>query len=343
MPEGEGSTSGFEFTGSGAEYFRIWIVNLLLTILTLGIYSAWAKVRREQYFHRNTLLAGSGFDYLGQPLAILKGRLIAWGLVVLLGVAQHFSPPLYGILLLVALPLVPWLLMRSMKFRATNTAYRGLRFRHRGTYGQAAAAMLGHGLLSVVTLGLWTPMWMRAMKRFQLGGLSFGDADFSCEPPAGGFYRTYLVAGLMMVVPMAAGVAAIVAVARPGGGQGVGAFAAAALLPFVFGVVLVALVRPYLAVRLANLTWNATRVGAHRFASTLALGPYARLVAGNFVLLLLTLGFYWPWAKVRETDYRLRHLSIEGADLDAFVAQAEAASSAVGEEIVDAFDIDVAL
>jgi hypothetical protein len=34
------------FTGSGAEYFGIWIVNLLLTILTLGIYSAWAKVRR---------------------------------------------------------------------------------------------------------------------------------------------------------------------------------------------------------------------------------------------------------------------------------------------------------
>ena len=27
----------FEFTGKGWEYFRIWIVNLLLTIVTLGI------------------------------------------------------------------------------------------------------------------------------------------------------------------------------------------------------------------------------------------------------------------------------------------------------------------
>ena len=34
------------FVGTGSEYFRIWIVNLLLTIVTLGIYSAWAKVRR---------------------------------------------------------------------------------------------------------------------------------------------------------------------------------------------------------------------------------------------------------------------------------------------------------
>ena len=27
-----------QFTGSAAEYFRIWIVNLLLTIVTLGIF-----------------------------------------------------------------------------------------------------------------------------------------------------------------------------------------------------------------------------------------------------------------------------------------------------------------
>ena len=50
------------FTGSGGEYFKIWIVNLLLTIVTLGIYSAWAKVRRNEYFYRHTRLAGAGFD-----------------------------------------------------------------------------------------------------------------------------------------------------------------------------------------------------------------------------------------------------------------------------------------
>jgi len=70
----------FEFTGDGWEYFKIWIVNLLLTILTLGIYSAWAKVRRLHYFYRNTLLAGASFEYHGTPIAILKGRLIAFAL-----------------------------------------------------------------------------------------------------------------------------------------------------------------------------------------------------------------------------------------------------------------------
>ena len=65
------------FTGNGAEYFGIWIVNLLLTIVTIGIYSAWAKVRRLQYFYRHTELAGSSFDFHGSPIKILIGRVIA--------------------------------------------------------------------------------------------------------------------------------------------------------------------------------------------------------------------------------------------------------------------------
>src|SRR5271156_3765855 len=65
------------FTGTGGEYFGIWIVNLLLTIVTLGIYSAWAKVRRLQYFYRHTELAGSSFDFHGRPVRILIGRIVA--------------------------------------------------------------------------------------------------------------------------------------------------------------------------------------------------------------------------------------------------------------------------
>lgn len=68
------------FTGSGGEYFHIWIVNLLLTILTLGVYSAWAKVRRLQYFCRNTRLAGASFDYHGNPQGTHHSAGLAAGL-----------------------------------------------------------------------------------------------------------------------------------------------------------------------------------------------------------------------------------------------------------------------
>jgi predicted Zn-dependent protease len=65
------------FQGKTSEYFGIWIVNILLSLVTIGIYSAWAKVRREKYFYNNTLIENVGFDYHAKPISILKGRIIA--------------------------------------------------------------------------------------------------------------------------------------------------------------------------------------------------------------------------------------------------------------------------
>ena len=80
------------FVGSGSEYFRIWIVNLLFIVVTVGIYSAWAKVRKLQYFYRNTQLAGAAFDFHGSPLKILLGRVIAVALFVAYNYSFQFSP-----------------------------------------------------------------------------------------------------------------------------------------------------------------------------------------------------------------------------------------------------------
>ena len=91
----------FQFHGDGTEYFRIWIVNLLLTIVTLGIYSAWAKVRSKRYFYGNTELAGDRFDYLASPIAILKGRLIAVAALVAYTLTSMFAPLASIVLLLV--------------------------------------------------------------------------------------------------------------------------------------------------------------------------------------------------------------------------------------------------
>lgn len=76
-------TTPFEFSGSGGEYFRIWIVNLILTVLTLGIYSAWAKVRRNRYFYGHTRRGVAAFEYLAERIAILKGRLLALGVFLI--------------------------------------------------------------------------------------------------------------------------------------------------------------------------------------------------------------------------------------------------------------------
>jgi uncharacterized membrane protein YjgN (DUF898 family) len=263
---------------------------------------------------------------------------------MLLSVAQKFSPPIYLGMVLCSIPVIPWFLMRSLKFRAANSSYRGLRFHHRGTYGGALKAFVGHGLLVLPTLGLWIPMWVRANKRFQIGKLSFGGTDFKCEPRAGGFFGPYFVAGLVTLVPMIAAVIFFV-LAAPAKGQAPAAATAvtAMAIPLFFLLTAALFVRPFLQVRLTNLVWNATALGDRRFSSSQAFRSFWRIHAGNFVLILLTLGLYWPWAKVREAVYRAEHFAIEAADLDAFVGDARRESSAVGEEIADAFDLDFSL
>ena len=118
----------FRFTGDGAEYFRIWVVNLLLTILTLGIYSAWAKVRKTRYFWQNTRLDGHAFDYHGEPRAILVGRLIALLLVLGYTFAFDVSRTTGLVMVGVLCAVGPWLFMRAQRFRLVNSSWRGLRF-----------------------------------------------------------------------------------------------------------------------------------------------------------------------------------------------------------------------
>ena len=86
------SRSFLEFRGSGREYFGIWIVNLVLSIATLGIYIPWARVRTRRYFYRNTLLDGHSFDYLADPKRLLIGYLIVGVFFILYSISDIIHP-----------------------------------------------------------------------------------------------------------------------------------------------------------------------------------------------------------------------------------------------------------
>ena len=76
--------TNLRFTGSGWEYFRIWVTNTALTLLTLGVFSAWATVRTRRYLYGNTWLGDSAFNYTARPWTILIGRIIVVGLLIAL-------------------------------------------------------------------------------------------------------------------------------------------------------------------------------------------------------------------------------------------------------------------
>lgn len=339
----------FGFTGRGGEYFGIWITNLLLTILTLGIYSAWAKVRRLRYFYQHTRLAGAGFDYHGDPVAILKGRLIGLGLVLAYNFSGQISWKLFALTLLMLLVVMPWLLRQSFRFRLAYSSYRGLRFRFHGSTADAYRVFLGNGLLMFVTLYLAGPLFHQRLKQYQHGQASYGQAPFSFHAGVGAFYRAYgLIMGLtvaLFVVFVA--VIGVLGQSLPKGASGAPDPASVLLLTGASFVVLIGgmlMIQPLWESRLQNLIWNHTRLGEHRFRSSLSAGRLFGLYLGNLVLVLLTLGLFMPWAAVRVARYRASTLEmLPAAPLDEFLASQEAAVAATGEEAAELFDIDIGL
>lgn len=342
----------FEFRGDGGEYFRIWIVNLLLTIVTLGIYSAWAKVRRLRYFYGNTLLDGHSFEYHGRPLAILKGRLIVVGLYLgFTALAQ-----IYPQLVLAMIPLVifglPWIVMRSRLFQLRMSSYRNLRFNFEGTYGGALGAFVGWYLLSVITLGILYPAWVRKRVQYTLDNSVYGRQPFSFNTGNGEYFKFcyitaalslagYFIVGLALMAYMKANGYYSLAQAWP---HLTAAMSVSAALLILVAAIAAFSIAAYYQASFINASFGGVQVGSNYILSELKVAPLMWIYVTNLLGIVFTLGLYYPWAKVRQTRYQLENMQIDSdGRLGAFTAGTAGGASAVGEEAGDFFDVDFGL
>jgi uncharacterized membrane protein YjgN (DUF898 family) len=341
---------GFEFSGKGGEYFRIWIVNLALTIITFGIYSAWAKVRRLQYFYRNTSLLGNSFDYHGNPIAILKGRLIGIGLLALYNVAISFSVGLGIVVFILLLIAVPWLVQRSLCFKLGNSSYRGLRLRFNGNVADAYKVLIGWTLLGYLTLGLLFPMAHQRLKAYQHNGSAYGSTPFVFTADIGPFYILYLKAICLTLLPIflfgvVAGSLNLFA-GMEGAAKNPAQFGKTMVkLMAVMGtfyLVLFLVIGPWFAARMQNLVWNHTLLDRHDFASNVRARDLLLIYVTNFIAILCTLGLFKPFADIRLARYRLTHMALQTeGNFDEFFAQEQQAVNAMGEETANVFDVDI--
>lgn len=355
----------FRFTGRAGEYFGIWIVNLFLSIVTLGIYSAWAKVRRKRYFYGNTWVAGANFEYHGQPVAILKGRIIAFILFVAYTAAGQFSPKLAAAIGLALMPLIPWFLVRSYAFNAVNSSHRNLRFHFRAGYREGLRAV---GPLVVVPLfGFFLPEvteqrqgrpedidWLAMfaptlaflvvypyvvahLALLRLNHSRFGMAPFASTARVGSFYWIYIFAAFLVVGIGALFYLALENIAWVGMGL-------LAVIPFMY-ILLGSTLFGYTQSRVGNLVFNSTALDARvRFASTLSARRLAWIYATNAAAIVVSFGLLIPWAVIRTARYRAERLALEcPGGLEAFAADVARQVSAAGEEMGEMFDVDLSL
>lgn len=340
-----------EFTGRAGEFFGIWIVNVVLSVLTLGIYSAWAKVRTERYFYGNTRLDGSGFEYLASPIAILKGRLVAYAVAIVLGLTAHFQLlVVYIPLLLAILLMLPWLLQRTLRFRARYSAWRGLRFRFVNGVDDAYLNFLFRPMLQIPTLYMLLPWVRRHQQEYVVTGHRFGGLRFGFGGDVGAYYLPFAIAiglgfaGYLLMLGGMVGGGLLMETTKDAEGAPA-QWAVFAIFVPVMVVYFALLALPvFLRTRYTNLLWANTRLGPHRFACTLRARDVIWIYASNGLAIVASLGLLVPWAMVRIARYRAAHFQVLAlGDLDAFVAEAERAEGATSAELVDALDLDVDL
>lgn len=343
------------FTGSGAEYFRLWSTNLLLTVVTLGIYSAWAKTRRLQYFARHTQLAGASFDFRGRPGAVLRGRLVA--LVMLLAYRATFGMSALAWIagFVAAVALLPVMIRGAMRFRLANTFYRGIAFDFDGSVAggyRAFAPVITFFLLPGMIIGLtglkavddWSNLlvllfpWLHVVLiRYRMAHIRFGNLRATIAISVRAVWRIYLTSGALVLIVIVALMALETFVLKDWHESLVNEL----LSSYVLYLVLI----PLFTARLANLAWSNIAFPGVAIRSTLPAAAFLRMQTANTLWTILTLGLYRPFGVVRLYRYRVAHLAIlvDGDVETRACAIVRARPGAVGEGAADLFGIDISL
>ena len=115
------------FSGTGGEYFRVWIVNVLLSIVTLGLYTPWARRRTARWFYDHTLIASSPLEFT----APLRKMVFSFILFALLYIAYQIAAEtgqetMVLFFIIAAAALAPYIWGSAMRFRLASTRWRGL-------------------------------------------------------------------------------------------------------------------------------------------------------------------------------------------------------------------------
>jgi uncharacterized membrane protein YjgN (DUF898 family) len=303
---GSSGSRAFRFHGRGGTLLGITIVNICLTLLTLGVYSFWAKVRVRKYLLSQSEVERDRFAYHGTGQELFLGALkagVVFGLpLVLLQAAANLTrDPIVTAVASIAVPLVflifvPVAMVGARRYRLSRTSWRAIRFSFDGTVREYVKIFVTGSLLTPVTLGLYYPFFHARSHAFMVSHSRFGQRAFGFDGTPRETFRPFLVAALLFLPTLG--------------------------LSWVW----------HMAWR-RRYYWSHTTFDLARFRSTVTGGQLLGLYLVNALLMLVTLGLAWSWVRVRNARFALSTLKLAGAVDLAAILQAAPAASATGDAL----------
>lgn len=391
-----------KFTGSGFEYFKIWIVNILLIVVTLGLYYPWAKVRKHRYFYANSTLEERNFEYHATGKQLFVGYLIAMALFIVYVGIQTVSPIGSLIVLLIFLIALPWIIWRSLMFNMRVTSFSNVRFSFDGalsgayinylvlpicvflavyigpvvaavvlpkfadSMGVVSSVLLGLGVAAAIFIAIIALSYLKKRNAtYTINGFKYGQGVFTTNLKTEEFvvilFKAFCLSILIFVLAliMIALVASTTGMfesllalsttmddpeAMKDAMQNGGFFMIIALV-YLSLIFVGLLVFAYSYSRQRAYVFANTKLDENiDFSSSLKARSLAWVSVTNLLAIILTLGLAVPWATVRMARLLLENTQVDTQlGFDDYVTQKQQEQSSLGEQIGDAFDVDVGL
>lgn len=352
----------FEFTGSWREYAPIAFTNLLLTIVTLGVYTFWARTRTRQYLWSRTRFIDDRLEWTGTGLELMLGYLVVTVLLfvpvaavnLLIGALVTRGNPtaagmaglLFLLLYLLFFVLGGIAMFRALRYRLSRTYWHGIRGGSDVQGFRYGISYLWRMMLGSAMFGLLVPWALVSLWNERWNAMSFGPYPFRSGANSDGLMRRYL---LFYLLPVALGIGAVLLVvlslllgvslpATPGpvspGPMIIGFVLFYLLFLVLFGLVSLSFYAAYFRQCIGALT-----LGHLEFAFTARTADWLKLMLGTLLLVVCTLGIGAVFISYRNWAFFVRHLRAYGSlDLDQFT-QSITRAPGQGEGLFDSLDM----
>lgn len=317
----DSSTARLRYYGTGGSLFGLMFVNALLSGITLGIYSAWAKNKVRVFHWSHTEMDDDRFAYHGTGgelfAGFLKAGFVMMGLSLAVGALQavflggdNASPwaalSIFAGFYVTLFVLIVFAVNSARRYRLSRSSWRGIRFSFHGDGDDFLKLMARGTLLSIVTLGLYSPHFQHQRRAFFVQNVRFGSEPFMYDGEPQPLFREYVKA-LLLTIPTLG----------------------------LYWIWYAAFKHRYF--------WNHTAMRGARFQSTVTGGALFKLHATNLLLVLLTLGIGAPWAVVRMHAFWCDTLTLVGTVDWATIQQRAQRARVIGEGLAEGFDVDVGI
>lgn len=307
-----------EFKGKGSELFGIQLPNWILTIITFGLYYPWAKAETLKYIYHKTEFAGSRFKFHGTGKEMFKGFIKAIAIFVVLigfmlgcslsGIPEMAVVGLIGFYVGVGL-LIPVALHGRMRYRLSRTSWRGIHFGYTGSLKELYIECIKGAFFTVITFGIYSHWLIVDLRKYMIGNIRFGNIRFSYDGEGGELFMIHLKGNILTF--------------------------------FTMGIYLFWYMRDlhlfYVNNIIAEQEGNYVRLDAE-----ITGGGYFKLMVGNILIMIFTLGLGMPFVTVRTLDFIISNTQLLGKlNLETIEQSEEDYIDATLEDVSDLLNLDL--